>query len=353
MPSVGAVRSDAKDDELPLLDTNVNVTHRDERSDDEASWPSSPGILGEDEAEADSERKRRECDEEGKYHDDPLWYGKTIEQIKYATELEKSNGNAASREDPPDWKRANRYWKNAVRGAVKVEDVDTELRLRLNLALGYTRQHKTDKALEQCDEFFCERLLVAAPPKLRAKAHFRRGEAYADAGEVSKATKSFRAALEIEPNNADARRMLADQRRLEQERRARERDMFRDTLKIEEEQQPVPVVADNGNAGSLERSSGGAERSAGCGEGKHRAPADDGLTADERRIAASLTDRKASARLAGLLRGTGSNVGESLNFRVGPQATFGPWTREYRSSSQDVPAALAGEVSLSRDAADA
>ena len=34
--------------------------------------------------------------------DDPLWYGKTRKEIEYATELEKSNGNAASREGAAD-----------------------------------------------------------------------------------------------------------------------------------------------------------------------------------------------------------------------------------------------------------
>eukprot|EP00439_Symbiodinium_sp_Y106_P068291 s3379_g11.t1 len=52
--------------------------------------------------------------------DDPLWYGKTKKEIEYATELEKSNGNAASREG--DWKKANRYWKNALKGAEKLQD---------------------------------------------------------------------------------------------------------------------------------------------------------------------------------------------------------------------------------------
>ncbi|CAE7373100.1 secG, partial [Symbiodinium necroappetens] len=82
--------------------------------------------------------------------DDPLWYGKTKKEIEYATELEKSNGNAASREG--DWKKANRYWKNALKGAEKLQDADTEFRLHSNMALGYTKLMKVEKALEHCDK---------------------------------------------------------------------------------------------------------------------------------------------------------------------------------------------------------
>lgn len=162
--------------------------------------------------------------EEGRCYDDPLWFGKTVEEIRAATENAKAEGNEASKE--ADWKSATCSWKNALKGAEKLKDTDMELRLRLNLALGYTRRGKPEKALAHCQELFRERLKCVATSELRAKAHYRCGEAHEAAGEESKAARSFRAALEAHPGNAEARRKLAELKHSEAERLQRERALF-------------------------------------------------------------------------------------------------------------------------------
>eukprot|EP00434_Breviolum_minutum_P034296 symbB.v1.2.030348.t1/scaffold3411.1/size57358/5 len=156
--------------------------------------------------------------------DDPLWYGKTRKEIEYATELEKSNGNAASREG--DWKKAKRYWKNALRGAEKLQDADTEFRLHSNLALAYIKQKKVDKSLEHCEQALKERLKVAVSNELRGKVHYRRAEAYEVAGEVSKAIASCKLSLEVHPDNMDVRKKLSQLKAQEVEQRKREKDLF-------------------------------------------------------------------------------------------------------------------------------
>mmetsp|Transcript_38052 Transcript_38052/g.104699 ORF Transcript_38052/g.104699 Transcript_38052/m.104699 type:complete len:397 (-) Transcript_38052:66-1256(-) len=354
MPCVGAVPPDAKNEDIPLLNSDVGASYEerdetesissgservtrlkedqesyDDRRDETESVSSGSERatrLKEDrEQERERQRKLRDPNEEGKYFDDPLWYGKTTEQIAYATELEKSNGNAASREG--EWKKANRYWKNALRGAEKLMDAELEVRLRLNLALGYTRRKKTDKAIGHCDEVFRERLKTAATPALMTKAHFRRGEACMEAGEDAKAIRSLKAALQIEPGNVDARRKLGELRRREQERRERERALYRDTLLRE------ALAGDVNDAGGIARDEDGAAADDAAEDDAGEDDADDGddlsadgeascIASEHLRIASSLTDRSASARLSSLISGRDQQCGSSLNCRVGPQEVF-------------------------------
>mmetsp|Transcript_15365 Transcript_15365/g.35959 ORF Transcript_15365/g.35959 Transcript_15365/m.35959 type:complete len:309 (+) Transcript_15365:75-1001(+) len=227
MPSVPAVGPDAEEERIPVLNSgDLNIVEAPDDQEDcdaeEFSATSSPRHYDTEDEFEDFPR------EEGCHYDDPLWYGKTIEEIRFATESEKSRGNAASREG--DWKSATRCWKNALKGSEKLKDRDTEVRLRLNLALGYTRQDKAAKALEQCKELLRARLDSALPPELRAKTHFRRAEAHEVAGEESKAVASLRSALEIEPGNAEVRRKLAAIKRVAVERQERERELFRGKL---------------------------------------------------------------------------------------------------------------------------
>lgn len=313
--------------------SNINVTYQEEEeffsgvSEDE-----DPYFVDQerwrDEDERDRKIKALLPDEEGIYHDDPLWHGKTLEQIRYATELEKSNGNAASRDG--DWKRANRYWKNALKGAEKLEDHDTEFRLRLNLALGYIRRQKPDRALEHCDELFRERLKSQAEPSQIAKAHFRRGEALVACGEEAKAARSFQTVLDVEPANADARRRLLELRRLEQERRQREKTLFADKLpaamlsaaaeapvaETSVEDREVAKEDDGGEEGEEEEWDEEEEE-------EEEDEAADGPEALRRAQAAlstdHLTDRQASARL---LQSLGSMNGEGLNYFVGAPTAF-------------------------------
>lgn len=234
--------------------------------------------------------------EDGCFYDHPLWYGKTKEQIRYATDLEKSNGNAASRDG--DWKRATRYWKNALRGAQKLQDLDLELRLRLNLALGFTRQHKTAKALAQCDKALQERLKATAPVDLRSKAHYRKAEAHEASGEVSKAIASLKIAVQVDPSNLDARKKWAELKRTETERHEREKMLFRGFIQ--------------------------AKSSAEC---PSSAPAVQ-VDSEELRAAFAesqrLTDRAAASRLASRLTCTDEHC-SSLNVDVGAKVRlFGP-----------------------------
>ena len=48
-----------------------------------------PVRLAEEDREEEN-RLRREPAADGKYYDDPLWYGKTKDQIRYAFDLEKA-----------------------------------------------------------------------------------------------------------------------------------------------------------------------------------------------------------------------------------------------------------------------
>eukprot|EP00747_Dinoflagellata_sp_TGD_P167482 gnl/TRDRNA2_/TRDRNA2_191967_c0_seq1.p1 gnl/TRDRNA2_/TRDRNA2_191967_c0~~gnl/TRDRNA2_/TRDRNA2_191967_c0_seq1.p1 ORF type:complete len:335 (-),score=93.48 gnl/TRDRNA2_/TRDRNA2_191967_c0_seq1:42-1046(-) len=247
--------------------------------------------------------------EDGKYYDDPIWYGKSLDEIKYATELEKSNGNAASRDG--DWKKASKYWKNAVKGAMKVGDGDTEFRLRLNLALGYTRQGKTDKALDHCDLLSKVRMDLVATPPLRAKAHYRRAEAYLEAGETPKALRSLRAVLEIEPANADARKLWAQIKNQEQDRKKREKKLFAGLIPPSEELKDPRAIEQDVEAEVLE---------------------------EEARLTESLTNSEAKARLVRGLMGGGHGM-SPLNFQIGQEMNFfGPRKSE---KSEIVPSEVA------------
>lgn len=301
MPNVSFCPSDTKDDDLPLLNANVNVSY--EESVDGADAELSDAVDNDNEVGGDTEEDamRRRCadpDDDGKYRDDPLWFGKDMAQIRYATDLEKSNGNAASRDG--DWKRANRYWKNALRGAEKLKDAELEVRLRLNLALGYVQREKTEKALEHCDEIFRERLKSACSKSLIAKAHYRRAEAYIAAGDEAKGMRSLRAVLDVEPANSDARKRIAQIRVGEQERRERERALFRDKL-----------AKDMASTGAEDEEASSSASS----EPKERPPPKK-IDEETRKLMEQLTDRKASARLVRGLHG------ENVNYRVGQPEMF-------------------------------
>ncbi|CAE7282436.1 FKBP5 [Symbiodinium natans] len=236
MPNVRAVGSGTKVEDLPLLNAPDQLQESREATAEEAEAfaedfqtpPSSCGSSWHPPTDSDEDpeevRKRHEPDEDGKFWDDPLWFGKTKKEIEYATELEKSNGNAASRDG--DWKKANRYWKNALRGAEKLQDADTEFRLHSNMALGYTKLKKIEKALDHCDKALRERLKIAVAPELRAKVHYRKAEAFEAAGEVSKAMASCKLSLEVNPENPDARKKLTQLKAQEAEQRKRERSLF-------------------------------------------------------------------------------------------------------------------------------
>mmetsp|Transcript_12763 Transcript_12763/g.26607 ORF Transcript_12763/g.26607 Transcript_12763/m.26607 type:complete len:331 (-) Transcript_12763:75-1067(-) len=313
------VNAGAAPDDIPLLNAADGCSNDGppDSKDDAISLcsdvPSEPHNSDEEDA-----RARLEPGEDGKFYDDPLWFGKTLADIRYATDLEKSNGNAASRDG--DWKRANRYWKNALKGAEKIKDEGLELRLRLNLALGYTRRHKLEKALEHCDEVFKERLSCAASAELRAKAHYRRAEVYEMAGDTSKALRSLRAVLDIEPGNADARRKWTELKQTEKEQRSRERSLFHGKLpQTAVEAQPEGRLAEGSSQEAAEASS-------------HIASSDaESTSSSEKQPPATLprgcTDRAASARLFGGLGSRQRAASEdddepALNMDVGPTVNF-------------------------------
>jgi len=176
--------------------------------------------------DAEEARKKLDPDDEGLYHDDPLWWGKSLADIRQCTEDAKACGNEAHSEG--DTKSANRHWKNALKGAQKLRDYDVDFRLRLNLAMGYTKLGKTNKALDQCDEAIRNQRDgdCNMPPALFAKAHYRRAEALEAAGEVDKALASVKAALQVEPGNVEARRKHGELKKLELEHRKREKALF-------------------------------------------------------------------------------------------------------------------------------
>merc|ERR1712151_970538 len=182
--------------------------------------------------------------------------------------------------------------KNALKGAEKLDDLDMEVRLRLTLALGYVQRQKPDKALMHCDEVSRERLKSAAAkaPGLLAKMLYRRAEAHIVAGDEGKAARSLRALLDVDPQNADARRRLSELKKLEQDRRARERALFGSRMPPQEAEQEAKVAGD----ASTRLIKGAFDT-----RQEH-----DG----------SFTDRQASSRLARGLNG------ENLNFQVGQPA---------------------------------
>lgn len=328
MPNVRAVGPGAKIEDLPLLNApEFEEEEKLEKPDGFESPPSSgsswhpPTDSDEDPEEV---RRRHEPDDEGKFWDDPLWYGKTRKEIEYATELEKSNGNAASREG--DWKKAKRYWKNALRGAEKIQDAETEFRLHSNLALAYIKQKKIDKSLEHCEQALKERLKVAVSADLRGKVHYRRAEAYEAAGEVSKAIASCKLSLEVHPDNADVRKKLAALKLQEAEQRKREKALFSGLRGLcgrrcsddpnEAPMPPPPPPPPEADSSDEERPVADDE--------------DDSyeLTEEQQRmLEAGLTDRDAAARLVnsiGAAKHDADDLSQPSNMTVGPEIFWSP-----------------------------
>jgi len=231
--------------------------------------------------------KQRLPDDEGRYYDDGLWYGKTLDEIRGATEHEKTMGNDLSKSG--DWHAATKCWKNSLKGAEKLNDVEMEIRLRLNLALGYTKQQKTSKALEHCAAIFKERLKGAATPQLRSKAHYRRAEAFEVAGEIEKAMSSIRAALDVQSDNVDARRKWTALKQVTDEQRQRERSLYVGKLTSE----PRAEVSVASLQSSAEQPS-----------------------EEEMVVADKLTDRAAATHLTSLLTSHETDAG-SLNAEFG------------------------------------
>ncbi|CAJ1395293.1 unnamed protein product [Effrenium voratum] len=248
-------------------------------------------------------------------------------EIEYATELEKSNGNAASREG--DWKKAKRYWKNALRGAEKIQDAETEFRLHSNLALAYTKQKKIEKALEHCDKALKERLKVAVSSELRGKVHYRRAEAFEAAGEVSKAISSCKLSLEVHPEDAAVRKKLSQLKALEADQRKREKALFaglrgycgsRKAPKAESSK-PADLVEDSSDE---ERKPEEDDEEVYSAEGAELSPEEQML------LDRGLTDREASSRLVGSL-GISAKQGPAdphlvspANMSVGPEIFWSP-----------------------------
>mmetsp|Transcript_21329 Transcript_21329/g.40140 ORF Transcript_21329/g.40140 Transcript_21329/m.40140 type:complete len:344 (-) Transcript_21329:57-1088(-) len=329
MPNIRAVGSGAKVDELPLL--NAPELLQDPPEDPEITLgedfqtpPSSCGSSWHPPTDSDEDpeqvRKRHEPDEDGLFWDDPLWYGKTIKEIQYATELEKSNGNAASRDG--DWKKANRYWKNALRGAEKIQDAETEFRLHSNMALGYTKQKKVEKALEHCDKALRERLKIAVTPELRGKVHYRRAEAYEIAGEVSKAIASCKMSLEVNPENLDARKKLSQLKSQEVEQRKRERSLFAGLRGVcaapASQGTPPPKPPDSSDEEPMAQAKDDSDE------------AEQELTAEEQQLLdRGLTDRDASAKLLSRIGIAKSgpadpHLVQPSNMTVGPEVFWTP-----------------------------
>jgi len=259
-----------EDSGKPLLQHSAPVADtqspQDDTSSDTTSWE------GFSDSEKEDPHKQRLPDAEGRFYDDGLWYGKTLAQICDATEHEKSAGNDLSKSG--DWHGATKCWKNALKGAQKLEDAGMEIRLRLNLALGYTKQQKTTKALEHCAAIFKEKLKCATTPHLRSKVHYRRAEAFEVAGEIEKAMSSIRAALEMQSDNMGARRKFTDLKRVTDEQRQRERSLFVGKLKTK----PGADASAASRQSMAERSS-----------------------EEDMCVANTLTDRAAAAHLSNLL----------------------------------------------------
>jgi len=259
---------------------------------DESPASVSAAETSEDEAEA--LRRRHEPAEDGRYYDDPLWLGKTADEIRRATEVAKLSGNEASASH--DWKLATDYWKDALKGAEKMQDAGLELRLRLNLALGYVRREKPTKALEHCEFVFAQRLLAVATPELRAKAQFRRAEAHELAGARSKAIASWRACIELQPQCQEARQRLAALRQQEHEQRVREQALFKGK---------VPLLQADGDGDC--RSADPAKDATSVSLG-HPQPKYSNLSSDE-----DSSDEDATPILM-----------PGLNMQCGPRLEFGP-----------------------------
>lgn len=318
---MNAEKEDEKQDEA-----DNTVVWDDPEDDGDQTWADADDLRNR--ADPAEERVYHEPDEEGKFHDDPLWWGKSLAEIRMCTEVEKASGNAASREG--DWKKANRCWKNALKGAEKTKDPEAEFRLRLNLALGYTKLDKPAKALEHCKAALRESIRSYASPALQAKAHYRLAEAYEQQGDLSLALTSLKATLQVEPNNADARRKLAEIRKSEADRRERERAFFKKATDREAETSAAnkAAVADseaaaNANDTGNEFESATSEVDGDSEAGAAQANEEEEAEYDEKLSefdVSKLTDRKLSSSLFNRI-GTGSE----LNMQIGnPMIVRGP-----------------------------
>ncbi|CAK9097024.1 unnamed protein product [Durusdinium trenchii] len=278
-------------------------------------------------------RRRHEPDEDGKFWDDPLWYGKTRKEIEYATELEKSNGNAASREG--DWKKAKRYWKNALKGAEKIQDAETEFRLHSNLALAYIKQKKIEKSLEHCEQALKERLKVAVSAELRGKVHYRRAEAFEAAGEVSKAIAACKLSLEVHPENVDVRKKLSSLKAQEADQRKREKALFSGLRGLcgshsDPNAAPVPPPPPP----PPEADSSDEERRYG------EEDSDGELTAEQQMMLdRGLTDREAAARLVDSIgMGSSGDLVNPSNMTMGAEVFWSPEMLKGTNVRQSMPA---------------
>jgi len=276
-------------------------------SDDAECVSDSEGNVSDDPEEI---RKQHEPDEEGKFHDDPLWWGKTRAEIRSCTDKAKAEGNEAHREG--DQEAANKHWKGALKGVQKLKDSEGEFRLRLNLAMGYTKLGKAAKALNQCEEALRDSLRTAVPSSLQAKAHYRAAEAYESAGEINKAMHSLRSAIQIEPGNSEARQKYANLKDLEMERRKREKALFGGKHLFEQEREvasdPQPERAefedsDENQNTDGEQNGGGAEKFA------------PDFDVD------SLTDRSGADRI---FEQTNARLGGGIDFVGGHVKFYGP-----------------------------
>lgn len=211
-------------------------------SDDAEIVSDSEGVVSDDPEE---NRRNHEPDDEGRFHDDPLWWGKTLAEIRSCIDQAKSEGNEAHRAGHQE--AANKHWKGALKGAQKLKDYEGEFRLRLNLAMGYTKLGKTAKALDQCEEALRDSLRITVPSSLQAKAHYRAAEAYEAAGEISKAMQSLRSAIQIEPANIETRKKYVTLKDLEIERRKREKELWKGKQLFEQPEPsgPEPELSDD------------------------------------------------------------------------------------------------------------
>lgn len=230
--SQAAVPLDANDESQKLL-VNLNVQHQsaEEAKDHGDGFEDARENEEEGECEEEHESDHEDDQNQGPHSRewvDPLWYGKSVEEIRIACENEKSLGNNESRRQ--NWKQAVFYWKRCLKGAQKLGDHEYEVKIRLNLALGYTKRQKGEKARDHCDVILSEPLLSAAIGPLRAKAHYRRADALVECQEFSRALQELRSVLEIEAQNADARKRYAEVQEQERRYREREKEMFQGKL---------------------------------------------------------------------------------------------------------------------------
>lgn len=247
--SQGTIPMEDENGEMQQCLLNLNVQHQKADEHDEDEFHDAE----EEEDQFDVEGDPDEEDEPSnvKEWEDPLWYGKSLEEIRSATDHEKALGNNESRRQ--NWKKALFYWKRCLKGAQKLEDLEYEIKVRLNLALGYTKRQKGEKACEHCDAILSEPLLSASTGPLRAKAHYRRADALVEQQEFARAIQELRSVLEIEPQNVDARKRHGEVQELERQYRKREKEMFQGKLGQVSYKTSVDALVEEGNEVSEEK----------------------------------------------------------------------------------------------------